>query len=69
MTITTAASTMTSMLSNWKTTTAGTAMILGGVADFLHQIATSTPDGTRLTADWTAVVGGVGLILAKDHDK
>jgi hypothetical protein len=56
-------------VTNWKTTTAGVAMILSGIADLLHQIATGTPDGTRLIADWTAVIGGIGLVLAKDHDK
>lgn len=53
-------------MKDWKTTVAGVAMILGAAADVLHQIATGALDGGHLTADWAAVTGGVGLILAKD---
>lgn len=49
---------------NWKTSLAGAAMILGAVTDILH--ALSTGSVPSVDADITAVVGGAGLIFAKD---
>lgn len=52
---------MNFLLKNWKTTAAGAAMILS--------IVPKLADPTMLTAqDLGALVGGVGLLLAKDHD-
>ena len=54
-----------SFLSNWKTTSAGLALIAGALGDVL----TSASHGTlspNLSADLTALVGGVGLIFAGD---
>lgn len=57
------------MMTSWKTTAAGVAAILGGVGDVLHQFATGQFDQTHLMLDWTAVTTGIGLIMAKDHNK
>ena len=53
-------------LVNWKTTTAGIALILGAAADVAHQSSEGSFDGNRLQADVAAVIGGFGLIVAKD---
>lgn len=53
-------------MKNWKTTTAGTAALLGAVADVLTQISTGSLDGARLMADFSAIAAGVGLLVAKD---
>jgi hypothetical protein len=57
---------MNTILTNWRTTAAGAAAILGGLADVATQIATVHPDPTRLWADGIAIVTGLGLIGAKD---
>lgn len=53
-------------LTNWKTTVAGVAAILGAAADALTQVSTGHVDPTRLYGDAIAVVTGWGLIVAKD---
>lgn len=53
-----------SLLTNYKTTSAGTAMILGAITDLLTSIAHGTP--LNLPADLTAITGGIGLIAAGD---
>lgn len=57
---------MKSFLTNWKTTAAGAAAILGAVADLLTQASTKTWDMNRLLADGAAASAGLGLIFAKD---
>ena len=57
------------MMTSWKTTAAGVAAILGAVGDVLHQFATGQFDQTHLMLDWTTVTTGIGLIMAKDHNK
>jgi len=55
---------MEAVLANWKTTSAGVAAILVAVADMLSGF--STGNTGHLAADITAIIGGVGLIAAKD---
>lgn len=53
------------MFTNWKTTLAGVAAILGALAD----LATYGAQGQispHFASDYAAFVAGVGLILAKD---
>ena len=57
---------MKSFLANWKTTSAGLALVFTALADVFHQASTGSWDGNRLIGDWTGFVGGIGLILAKD---
>jgi hypothetical protein len=56
------------MLTNWKTSAAGVALILGGIVDVLTQFASGQWDGTRLMADYTAITGGVMGLFAKDFN-
>jgi hypothetical protein len=60
---------MDAYLANWKTTAAGIAAILGAVADIANQIATGNIDPNHAYLDFTAVVGGIGLIAAHDAKK
>ncbi len=57
---------MKSFLANWKTTASGVALVLGALADLTTQASSGAWDGTRLMADFTAFMGGVGLVFAKD---
>lgn len=54
------------MLKNKKTTIAGIAAILTGVAEFANAI--SAGDYSHLETAIAAIVTGVGLIAAKDHN-
>jgi hypothetical protein len=58
------------MLKNWKTTSAGVALILGALADAFTQASHGFEglDVNRLYADGAAIVAGWGLIVAKDHN-
>ena len=58
---------MESILANWKTTAAGAAAILTALGDALTQISAGH-FSSSLDADLAAVVVGIGLILAKDHN-
>ncbi len=44
---------------NWKTTSGGILMIAGGVYLYIH-------DNTKFMEGLTAVLGGIGLLFAKD---
>jgi hypothetical protein len=53
------------MFKNWKTTSAGLVMIIGGIASIYF----SKPlDANTITASATAILGGVGLLFAKDNN-
>lgn len=56
---------MHSILSNWKTTSAGLALIAGALGDILTAASHGQLTG-NLGADLTALVGGAGLIFAGD---
>lgn len=54
---------------NWKTTAAGIGAILTALADILTGVGHGTITA-NLTADVTAIIAGIGLIVAKDaHTK
>lgn len=57
---------MESMITNWKTSLAGLAMIFTALGDVAH--ALSTGQMPNLQVDIAAVTGGCGLLLAKDHN-
>lgn len=54
-------------MKNWKTTSAGIAMIAGALIMLWFEKATLTPE--KLTGAITALLGGVGLVFSKDYDK
>jgi len=51
-------------MTNWKTTLAGVSAILTALADIGHSLSVGYP--INWAADMPAIIGGVGLILAKD---
>lgn len=51
-------------MQNWKTTSAGIAAILTAGGDIIHSISTGTP--VNWNVDIPAIIGGIGLIAAKD---
>ena len=53
-------------MKNWKTTSAGIAMIVGGIASLAYSWGALNPE--MITAHLTAILGGVGLIFAKDQN-
>ena len=53
-------------MKNWKTTSTGLLMIVGRFTTLYFQRASLTPE--IILAAATGIVGGVGLILARDHD-
>ena len=58
---------MESILANWKTTAAGVAAVLTALGHALAQVSAGN-FSSSLDADLTAVVVGIGLIFAKDHN-
>jgi len=54
------------LLTNWKTTSAGVAMILTSLIHLAFQIKAHTVDESACTVAALAVLGGVGLIFAGD---
>lgn len=57
---------MNHILTNWKTTSAGLAMIIASVMHLVFAVKSGIADETTWTRDITAIVGGVGLIFAGD---
>lgn len=55
---------MITLLQNWKTTLAGTGMLLGAIAHLLT--ALSNGDTSTIWHDYLAIIAGWGLIAAKD---
>ncbi len=53
---------------NWKTTSAGILMIVGGVVRFIFALKTGMFTEEAVMTTVTAILGGVGLLLAKDGD-
>ena len=53
---------------SWKTTSAGLTMILSGILGFVFGIKNHNLSDATITGSSTAIIGGVGLILAKDKN-
>lgn len=56
-------------MKNWKTTSAGIAMIIAGVTRLVFAIIQKNITEEAVGTTTTAVLGGIGLILSKDYDK
>ena len=56
-------------LKSTKTTIAGVAMLLGGLALVSEMVASKDYSPEKIGAALTAIAGGIGLITAKDGDK
>jgi len=57
---------MTTLLSNWKTTSAGLVMIIGSVIHLIFAVRAGNATEGVWTASVTAIVAGIGLIFAGD---
>lgn len=55
-------------MTSWKTTSAGILAILGGLVTIYFGIQSGTLDEAKITAAATAILGGLGLIFAKDSN-
>lgn len=54
------------LLSNWKTTSAGATMIIGSTVHLIFSVKAGNANENTWTISLTAIVGGLGLILAGD---
>ena len=53
---------MKNAIKNWKTTSAGIVMCVGAIITYIN-------DKSKILECFTAFLGGIGLILAKDNDQ
>ena len=51
---------------SWKTTSAGITMIVGGITGLVFAIKANNLSESAISAAVTAVLGGIGLLFAKD---
>jgi threonine/homoserine/homoserine lactone efflux protein len=58
--------TPTSLIKNWRTTSAGLTMIIGAVTHLVFAVRAKTADENTWTTSLLAVAGGCGLIFAGD---
>jgi hypothetical protein len=56
-------------MGSWKTTSAGIAAVLGGLVTLYFSYKAGTLNEGSITAAVTAILGGLGLIFARDNDK
>ena len=54
------------LISNWKTTSAGLIMIAGSVIHLVFSVRAGTANENTWTIAITAIIGGIGLLLAGD---
>jgi len=54
------------LLQNWKTTSAGLIMIAGSVIHLVFSVRAGTANENTWTIAITAIIGGIGLLLAGD---
>jgi drug/metabolite transporter (DMT)-like permease len=53
-------------VNSWKTTSSGIAMIVGGIVGLVFAIKAQNLSEASIMAAVTAILGGVGLVFAKD---
>ena len=56
------------MFSSWKTTSAGITMIVGGAAGLYFAYKSGNLNEAAITGGVTAILGGVGLLFARDNN-
>lgn len=54
------------LLTNWKTTSAGLAMIISSAVHLAYAVAHGTADESTWTTGLMGIVGGIGLVAAGD---
>lgn len=55
-------------MKNWKTTSAGIVAIAGGISTIAFAAVEKHITPELITASLTAILTGIGLIFAKDHN-
>lgn len=55
-------------MKNWKTTSTGIAMIVGGIVAIYFASKTNNINEASIMACVTSVLAGIGLIFAKDNN-
>jgi hypothetical protein len=55
-------------MKSWKTTSTGITMVVSGAVGFYFAFKSGNLNEATITASLTAVLGGVGLICAKDNN-
>ena len=55
-------------MKSWKTTSTGIVMIAGGLFGLYTIIKSKDVNEVSITASLTAILGGIGLIFAKDNN-
>lgn len=56
------------MMKSWRTTTAGAAAVATAVGDILTHLASGDFGSGAIEKDVLAIIVGLGLIFAKDHN-
>ena len=54
---------------SWKTTTAGILAVVGGIVRFYFAAKAGQVTEEAITTSLTAILSGIGLIVARDNDK
>lgn len=54
------------LVTNWKTTSAGLTMIVGSVVHLVFSVKSGSANENTWTIALTAMIGGIGLLLAGD---
>jgi len=54
---------------SWKTTSAGITMVVGGIVGIYFSIKNGTFNEAVATTSLGGILGGIGLICARDNDK
>ena len=55
-------------MKNWKTSSAGIVMIVGGVVRFYFAVKSGNFSEEAIMTSVTAILGGIGLLFAKDSN-
>ena len=55
-------------MKNWKTTSTGITMIVGGIVGIYFAAKSGNLNEGTVTGSITAILGGIGLIFAKDNN-
>ena len=53
-------------MKDWKTTSTGILMVVGGIVGFVFSVKGAGVSEAGIIAAVTAVLGGIGLLFAKD---
>ncbi|WP_445454116.1 hypothetical protein [Flavobacterium sp. 25HG05S-40] len=56
------------MKKSWKTTSTGVLLIIGGVVRFYFAVKAGNFTEEAITTCATSILGGIGLLFAKDQD-